>query len=464
MPEAATGGAGTPVAHQLSCVFGSGLTRPISWRRQRLRELALLLDEGSASLTAAMAADMGKPVVESWLTDIAAVRRDVNGIAANLERWASPQRAAVPWQLWPGRARLVPEPLGAALVLGPWNYPVRCLLLPMAFAIAAGNVVAVKPSELAPATARVIADLVRRYMPTPAVKVVQGGPEVAAGLVDQPWDIIFFTGGARTGRAVMAAAARHLTPVVLELGGKNPAIVDATAHLRSAAQRIAWAKFLNAGQTCVAPDYVLVQRSVAHRFGQELAGRLLAFFGPEPRRSADLGRLVNDVHFRRVETMLGSSKGTLLAGGETVAEERYIAPTLVTDVGWDDALMQEEIFGPVLPILAYDDLGEALDEVRRRDKPLTLYLYSRDPAAHDRVIASTSSGSVCVNHSAVQLAVPSLPFGGVGASGMGAYHGKAGFDAFSHTKAVLVRPAKTELALMYPPYTRLKRWLLGKAV
>jgi aldehyde dehydrogenase (NAD+) len=411
-----------------------------------------------------MAADLGKPELEGWLTDLAVVRRDIESITRQVSSWSAPRRVAVPWTLWPGRAEVVPEPLGAVLVIGPWNYPVRCLVLPLAFAIAAGNTAAVKPSELAPATSALLAELIPSYLDEQAVAVAEGGPEVAERLLQQQWDHIFFTGGGRVGRLVMSAAARNLTPVTLELGGKNPAIVDHSADLDAAARRITWGKFLNAGQTCVAPDYILVHKSVEEPLLAALVKCISEFYGADPHLSPSLGRVVNDAHMRRLIEMVKATKGRFVTGGSSDAAEHYLSPTVLADVRWDDAVMQDEIFGPILPVLSYDNIGDVLLALNERDKPLALYVYARHPDLFDQVISHSSSGSVCVNHNAVQLGVPGLPFGGVGASGMGVYHGKAGFDTFSHAKAVLRRPPRGELPLMYPPYTRAKSWLLRKVL
>jgi aldehyde dehydrogenase (NAD+) len=411
-----------------------------------------------------MAADLGKPELEGWLTDLAVVRRDIESITRQVSSWSAPRRVTVPWTLWPGRAEVVPEPLGAVLVIGPWNYPVRCLVLPLAFAIAAGNTAAVKPSELAPATSALLAELIPSYLDEQAVAVAEGGPEVAERLLQQQWDHIFFTGGGRVGRLVMSAAARNLTPVTLELGGKNPAIVDHSADLDAAARRITWGKFLNAGQTCVAPDYILVHKSVEEPLLAALVKCISEFYGADPHLSPSLGRVVNDAHMRRLIEMLKATKGRFVTGGSSDAAEHYLSPTVLADVRWDDAVMQDEIFGPILPVLSYDNIGDVLLALNERDKPLALYVYARHPDLVDQVISHSSSGSVCVNHNAVQLGVPGLPFGGVGASGMGVYHGKAGFDTFSHAKAVLRRPPRGELPLMYPPYTRAKSWLLRKVL
>jgi aldehyde dehydrogenase (NAD+) len=452
------------VPEHLRATFSTGLTRPLEWRREQLSALVRLLRDEAGALTDAMAADLGKPELEGWLTDVAAVRHDIEGALRHLGTWASPRRVRVPWRLWPGQAEIVPEPLGAVLVIGPWNYPVRCVVLPLAFALAAGNTAAVKPSELAPATSAALARLLPEYLDERAVSVVEGGPKVAEGLLRQRWDHIFFTGGAKVGRLVMAAAARHLTPVTLELGGKNPAIVDQGVDVEVAARRIVWAKFLNAGQTCVAPDYVLVDARVQEPLLAAMAKTLNKFYGSDPQQNGAFGRVVNDAHMARLLKMLQSTKARVVTGGGSAASDRYLAPTLLADLEWDDAVMEEEIFGPVLPVISYGNLDEALVELNQREKPLALYVYSVDDELIERVISQTSSGSVCVNHNAVQLAVPGLPFGGVGASGMGVYHGRAGFDTFSHAKSVLRKPQRGELPLMYPPYTRVKRWMLRKFV
>jgi aldehyde dehydrogenase (NAD+) len=452
------------LSEQLRATVSTGLTRPLGWRREQLGGLVRLLRQDAGALTDAMAADLGKPELEGWLTDVAAVRRDVEGILRHLDAWAAPRRVRVPWRLWPGRAEIVPEPLGAVLVIGPWNYPVRCVVLPLAFALAAGNAVAVKPSELAPATSATLARLLPAYLDERAVSVVEGGPNVAEGLLLQRWDHVFFTGGAKIGRLVMAAAARYVTPVTLELGGKNPAIVDHAVDVEVVARRIVWAKFLNAGQTCVAPDYVLVDSRIEEPLLAAIGKTLTKFYGSDPHQSGAFGRVVNHAHMARLLEMLQSTKARVVTGGGSAASDRYLAPTVLADLNWDDAVMEEEIFGPVLPVLSYSRLDDALSELNRRDKPLALYVYSVDEELIERVISGTSSGSVCVNHNAVQLAVPGLPFGGVGASGIGAYHGRAGFDTFSHAKGVLRRPQRGELPLMYPPYTRVKRWLLRKFV
>lgn len=451
------------VADRLRVAFDSGLTRPLAWRRRQLEAMRRMLEEREEDFLAALAADLGKPAIEGWMTELRHVSNEIGAILHDLDRWAAPEKVGVRAALKPARARVVPEPLGVALVLAPWNYPVHLLALPMAYALAAGNAVAGKPSEISAATSAELARLVPQYLDPEAVAIVEGDASVAATLLEQRWDHIFYTGNGRIGREVMRAAAEHLTPVTLELGGKSPALVDRSANVEVAARRIAWGKFVNAGQTCVAPDYVLVDRTVEGAFCDALAGAVRAFYGEDPRRSADYGRIVSDAHFDRLDALIRDpSPARLLLGGTTDAAERYIAPTVLVGVHPDHPVMREEIFGPILPVLATDGLDSAIAAVNSRDKPLALYVFAEDPAAVDKVVSCTSSGGVGVNLTLLQLAVSGLPFGGVGPSGMGAYHGKAGFDTFSHRKPLLQRPTRLDPPVTYPPYGRLKQRLLRR--
>jgi aldehyde dehydrogenase (NAD+) len=450
------------VVAALRKTYDDGLTRPLEWRREELRAIKQMLAEGEGELLQAMREDMGKPAVEARLSDLSIVAAEIDVMLKNLGRWARPERVGIPLAQLPGRATVVREPLGVALVVAPWNYPVHLLLLPMAAAIAAGNCVVGKPSELTPKTSAALARLVRRHLDDRAVTLVEGGPEETQALLAERFDTIFYTGNGRVGRIVMEAAAKHLTPVTLELGGKSPVIVDADVDLPVAARRIAWGKFLNAGQTCVAPDYVLAHRSVEHDLLEALRNTLHSFYGDDPRRSADYARIVNERHFDRLSGLLSSTGATVAIGGATDRGDRYIAPTVLTGVPGDDPLMDDEIFGPLLPVIAVDDVAEAIGFVRDRPKPLALYVFSRSKEAVQRVLDETSSGSVGVNCTVQQVAVPDLPFGGVGASGMGAYHGRQGFETFSHRRAILAKPLLPDPPVQYPPYTRVKEWLLKK--
>ncbi|MDQ6784676.1 MAG: aldehyde dehydrogenase family protein [Actinomycetota bacterium] len=453
-----------PLVAHLRTTFNQGSTRPLEWRRTQLRSMAQMLADGESEFLDALAADLGKPAIEGWMTELRHVTNEIDHILHKLADWAAPQRVRVRAMLRPSKASIVPEPLGVALVIAPWNYPLHLLLLPMAYALAAGNAVVGKPSEISSRTAAALARWVPRYLDERAVAIVEGDAPVVTSLLKERWDHIFYTGNATVGRIVMAAAVRHLTPVTLELGGKSPTIVDRNANLAVAARRVAWGKFVNAGQTCVAPDYVLVDRRVEGPFVELLTKEVASFYGPEPKASADLTRIVSDRHFDRLQELLeGRTSGRVVVGGDSDRSQRYLAPTILSDVSWDEAVMRQEIFGPILPVLTVDGLDEAIATVNAHEKPLALYVFSEDQAAIDRVVAETSSGGVCVNGTLLHLAVTDLPFGGVGESGMGAYHGKAGFDAFSHRKSVFQRGTRPDPAVMYPPYGRVKQWLLRRS-
>ena len=456
------GGAAGIIPADLRAAFRAGTTRPLAWRRRQLEAMRRLLVEREAELLEALAQDLGKPAIEGWMTELRHVANEIGDILKHLDRWARPERVGVRAILRPARATVVPEPLGVVLVIAPWNYPIHLLLLPMAYALAAGNAVAGKPSEVSAATSAALARWVPEYLDRDAVTIVEGDAAVVTALLAEKWDHIFYTGNGRIGRVVMEAAAKHLTPITLELGGKSPVIVDRGANLAVAAKRVAWGKFVNAGQTCVAPDYVLVDRRVEPQFVEALVKAVRGFYGDDPRSSPDYTRIVNERHWERLQSLLDRTEAAAVVGGDGDRATRYLAPTVLRGVSWDDPVMADEIFGPILPVLAVDDLGAAIATVVAHDKPLALYVFAEDQAVIDRVVAETSSGGVGANITLLQLAVPDLPFGGVGASGMGAYHGKAGFDTFTHRKAVLQRPTRLDPPVTYPPYTGLKQRLLRK--
>jgi len=363
----------------------------------------------------------------------------------------------------PGSSRIVPQPKGVALIIAPWNYPLQLLIAPMAAAIAAGNAVVAKPSELSPAVSEALVDLCSTCLDTRTVRVVAGGVDESTALLEQQFDHIFFTGGTRIGKVVMRAAAEHLTPVTLELGGKSPAIVAADANIRVSARRIVWGKFTNAGQTCIAPDYLLVERAVRDRLVDEIVSVVGEFYGDDPQRSDDYGRIVNAGHHDRLTQLLGDERsGRMHSGGAFDADDRYIAPTVFVDPDPGAALMQEEIFGPLLPVVAVDSIDEAVAFVNDRAKPLALYVFSDDDDIVDDVLARTSSGGVGVNNTLLHIAPPDLPFGGVGQSGMGAYHGQAGFDTFSHLRSVYDRGVRPDPSVIYPPFRGLKERLIKR--
>lgn len=451
------------VAKHLRRSYENGLTRPLPWRRAQIRQMQRMLGENGPAWLAALSADVHKPPTEGWATDIGAIAAELEGLHRNLSRWAEARPVSVPVRLGVGRARVVPEPLGVVLVIAPWNYPIHLLLLPMASALAAGNTVVGKPSELAPATSALMAELVPRYLDEGAVAIVEGGVEETTALLAERWDHILYTGNGRVGRVVMTAAAQHLTPVTLELGGKNPAIVDCDVDLDVAARRIAWGKFLNAGQTCLAPDYVLVHEAVALALVDRLVQAVRDFYGDDPKQSPDYARIVNDRHLERLTgLLLDVEPDRIVIGGQADFPERYLSPTIVRDVSWDEAMMAEEIFGPILPVGRVADLDAAIEVVNGHPKPLALYVFTNRPGAAERVIGRTSSGGVCVNGTVLQIATPGLPFGGVGESGMGAYHGQFGFETFSHLKGVLDRATWFDPWFAYPPYSRLKDRILRR--
>ncbi|MCS7337913.1 MAG: aldehyde dehydrogenase family protein [Verrucomicrobiae bacterium] len=429
--------------------FQSGATRPLEFRAAQLRRLHDALVENESGLLDAVRADLRKPPHEAYLSEIAFVLSEIRFAQRHLRRWSKPQRRRVPWMALPGQGFVLPEPYGVALIIGPWNYPLQLVLAPLVGAIAAGNCAVLKPSEFAPHTAAAIAKLVRENFAEDYIAVVEGDRGVAEALLRERFDKIFFTGSANVGRAVMAAAAEHLTPVTLELGGKCPCIVCADAPLGVTARRIVWGKFMNAGQTCVAPDFVLVERRISGGLLSALKQALREFYGDDPRRSPDYGRIVNRRHFDRLVGYLG--QGRIVHGGQHDSGELYIAPTILTDVPPDAPVMHEEIFGPILPVREFDTLDDAIAMLRAGPTPLALYLFTNDRATQARVLAETRSGGVCINDTVLHILGKQLPFGGLGDSGMGTYHGKATFDAFTHYRSVLRRAFWFDVRLRYPP-------------
>jgi aldehyde dehydrogenase (NAD+) len=438
--------------------FASGHTRPIEWRRAQLQALLRMLTEQGEALAAALHADLRKPMLEAWTADIGSVKLEAKHAIKNLKKWTRPQRApGVPVL---GRMRVINEPLGCVLIISPWNYPVQLLLSPLVGAIAAGNCALLKPSEVTPHTSALLAKIVSQYLDPDAITLVEGAVDETTALLDERWDHIFYTGNGSVARIVMAAAAKNLTPVTLELGGKSPCIVDRDVELSVTARRIAWGKFMNAGQTCIAPDYVLVHRDREDELVRELGKCIRDFYGSDPKSSPDFARIVNERHHRRVTRLL--KDGEPAVGGEHDESDGYIAPTVLRGVDAESAIMQEEIFGPVLPILPIDDVDQAIDFVNERDKPLALYLFTNDSEVESEVLSRTSSGGACVNGTILHISDPKLPFGGVGESGLGAYHGRHSFETFSHRKAVLTRGFRFDPKLMYPPYSKLRTALLTR--
>ena len=441
--------------------FENGVLANPEHRRAALERLETAITQERESLTEALRIDLGKSDVEAWTTEIGFTLGQIKHALAELDRWRRPRKVPLKLQLRPGRARLQPTPLGTVCVIAPWNYPVQLVLAPVVAALAAGNTIVVKPSEIAPATERAVTGMLERHL-SDVIGVVNGGAEATTVLLQERFDHIFYTGNGRVGRIVMRAAAEHLTPVTLELGGKSPAIVTESADIDISARRIAWGKFINAGQTCVAPDYVLIPSSLADRFTAALSTAIDEFFGADPRLSPDYGRIVNTHHLTRLQHYLNPDNGRIALGGQIDVADRYLSPTVLRDVPPTAPVMDDEIFGPVLPIITVENVDGALAEIRSRPHPLALYLFSTSVDEQQQVLAATHSGGVLINHTLLHLAAEDLPFGGIGESGMGSYHGQAGFDTFSHLRPVMWRPMKPDPRLLYPPYGRLKQRLLER--
>jgi acyl-CoA reductase-like NAD-dependent aldehyde dehydrogenase len=449
---------------QLREHFNSGLTRSLTYRQQQLVGLKSFIKQNEQKISLALYKDLGKPLAEVLAAEIALVMKELQFTQKRLRRWVKPQRVATGLFAQPGKSAIYPEPLGIILIIAPWNYPIQLTLVPLLGAIAAGNCVIIKPSEMAPATSHLLANELPKYIDHRCLAIIEGGSAETTALLNEHVDHLFYTGGAVVGKLVMMAAAKTLTPVTLELGGKSPCIVDQHTNLNVAARRIVWGKFSNAGQSCVAPDYVLAHESIEVKLVTAIQEALLNFYGKNPQTSPDYGRIINHHHFQRLMHLLPGS-GDIYLGGDSDEGDRYIAPTILRHVSPNAPIMAEEIFGPILPVLTIKNIDEAIDFINARPKPLALYLFSSDVKIQKRIIYHTSSGSVSVNYPMLQLTVPSLPFGGVGMSGMGAYHGKMSFDIFSHHKAVLIKPTWFDFSMMYPPYTikfmRLLRWLIN---
>ncbi|WP_051019764.1 aldehyde dehydrogenase family protein [Mycobacterium paraintracellulare] len=428
--------------------FESGRTRPLEWRRLQLEGIERMCMEREADIAAALAKDLGRSAVEAWLGDVASTKAEAAFARKNLRKWMRRQRISVPMAQLPARAWVQYDPLGTVLVIGPWNYPFYLSMAPVVAAVAAGNCVVVKPSELAPATSSLIADLVPRYLDADAVRVVEGDAATTQTLLSAGFDHAFFTGGTEVGRKIMAAAAPTLTPVTLELGGKSPAIVTADADVAVTARRLAYTKFINSGQTCIAPDYVLVEPTVADELVDEICLWVERF-----RSASDLP-IVNERQFDRLIGLIADTTGDVVFGGNSDRATMRIEPTLIVDPAPDEPVMTEEIFGPILPIITVDSVDAACQYVNQKPKPLALYIFSKKAEQARQIIDRTPSGGVVVNHAMMHCLVPQLPFGGVGASGMGDYHGRWGFETMSHRRAVLAKTSRPDPSIVYPPYSR----------
>ena len=428
--------------------FRTGVTRGVDFRIDMLKKFRKAIIENDELISAALKADLNKQPFESYMCETGLLLEEINFHIKRLKKWSKTRRVKSGIGQLPGRSYVCPEPYGVVLIMAPWNYPVQLCLMPLVGAISAGNCAVVKPSAYAPESSRVISKLIESAFPTGFVTAVEGGRDANKALLDEPFDYIFFTGSVAVGKTVMEAAAKRLTPVTLELGGKSPIIVDETANLPLAARRIAFGKVLNAGQTCVAPDYLMIEKSVEAPFIEEYKKALADFF-PDGDMSG-MVRIINGKHFERVCNILDNS-GSIAIGGARDAETRFIEPAVLTDVPIDSPAMQQEIFGPVLPVLPYEKLDDCIDFIRSRPKPLALYIFSENKMNQEKVLNSCSFGGGCINDTVIHLASSHMSFGGVGESGMGSYHGKKSFDTFTHYRSVL-KQGKLDVKLRYFPY------------
>ncbi len=442
----------------LRATFDSGVTHDLAWRDQQLAALHDLLKDHESRIAQALAKDLGKPEQEVVLGELSLLYSEIKYARKNLRKWSQPRRVRTPMVGQPGKSWVQPEPKGVALIIGAWNYPIQLILGPLIPAIAAGNCAVLKPSEVAVETAKLVAQLVPAYLDSRAFCVVEGGVEETTALLAEPFDHIFYTGGSAVGRIVMTAAAKHLTPVTLELGGKSPCVVLDSADIKSAARRIIWGKCLNAGQTCIAPDYVLVTPKQKAVLIEAIRSELDRMYGPDRLASQDYCKIINERHFDRLVSYL--DQGQVVVGGKADRATLKIEPTVLTDVPPDSALLKEEIFGPLLPIIEVRDLAHAIEYIKAGDKPLAAYLFSTQQAQQDQFVKAISAGNMCINDVLMFMSVPELPFGGVGTSGMGQYHGRAGFDQLSHLKAVMRRGRFPEIWIRFAPYSALKTRLV----
>lgn len=430
--------------------FGTGKTKDISFRIEQLKILKKAIIDNKEAILKALQFDLNKPEFETYGSEIGFCLEEINYALKHINNWTKPKKIKAPITQFLSTAKIYCEPLGVVLIVGAWNYPFQLVIAPLVAAIASGNCATLKPSEISANTSHLLSEIILEYFNPEFVAVVEGGVETSQQLLEEKFDHIFFTGSGEIGKIVMAAAAKHLTPVTLELGGKTPCIVDAKTHMEYTARRIVWGKFMNAGQTCVAPDYLLVDRKIKKDLLEQIKKCIREFYGENPEKSPDYARIINQKHFNRLCKFLDN--GEIVIGGDTNPSERYIAPTLIEGVEWQYPVMQEEIFGPILPVIEYTELTEAIALVNAKPKPLALYFFSTDKQKQQRVLHQTSSGGACINDTVMHLAVLELPFGGVGESGIGRYHGKAGFETFSHQKSVLNKSFLVDVKLRYAPY------------
>ena len=447
----------TTIAEDLNSAITRTGTPTLERRKQLLTKLKAVIQKREPAITKALKDDLGKSAFESYITEVGLIVEEISHTLKHLDSWGKPKRVSTPITMFPGSSHIHPEPYGVVLIISPWNYPFQLCLSPLIGALSAGNRVILKPSEFAVETSKIIKAITDEVFKEDEVVTVVGGLAETKVLLAQKFDYIFFTGSTNVGRIIMKAAAENLTPVTLELGGKSPCLIDESANIDLSAKRCAWGKFLNAGQTCVAPDYVLVPKSMQDEFITCMAKHLESFYGKDSRASSDYPRIINENHFDRLSKLL--STGKVAAGGKTSREDRFIEPTILRDVSWDDKLMEEEIFGPLLPIVPYENLDDAIKKVRSLPKPLALYVFGQNSQRTSKIIEQIPFGGGCINDTVMHLVNPNLPFGGVGPSGQGSYHGKKSFETFTHFKSVFEQLTLVDIPIRYPPYKGKLSWL-----
>ncbi|ATH59693.1 aldehyde dehydrogenase [Staphylococcus nepalensis] len=438
--------------HNSKQYFNTHETKSLKFRKKQLKQLSKSIKNYENELLEAFQKDLGKNKVETYATEIGYTLKSIKLARKELKNWSKTKQVNTPLYMFPTKSYIMKEPYGTVLIIGPFNYPFQLLIEPLIGAIAAGNTVILKPSEYTPNVSEIIEKIITDAFAPEYISIIQGNAETTQSLLQLPFDYIFFTGSEQVGRIVYKAASEHLTPVTLELGGKSPAIIDESANIKVASERISFGKFTNAGQTCVAPDYLLVNRKVKNELISALTKTITEFYGENIQESPDYGRIVNEKHFNRLSELLNIHKPEISFGGQTDADENYIAPTILDGITINSKIMDDEIFGPLLPIITYDDFNEAIDLIRTKPKPLSLYLFSEDENSSERVLNELSFGGGAINDTLMHLANPNLPFGGVGASGIGKYHGKYTFDTFSHDKSYIFKSTRLESSLLFPPY------------
>ncbi len=433
--------------------YYSGDTRTVEFRIEQLKKLKQLIIEHQDEITEAHRIDLGRHELETYAAEIGSVLSSISFIVKHLKKWMREKKVKTPIHQFGAKSYIKPEPYGVVLVIAPFNYPFNLCIEPMIGAIAAGNCVVLKPSEQTPTVAKIINKLITENFSKEYIQVIEGGRENITRLIHSPFDYIFFTGSVPVGKVIMEAASKNLIPVTLELGGKSPCIVDEDANIKVAAERIVWGKFFNAGQTCIAPDYLVVHKSIKDVFEDELKKTITRFYGKEISKSKDFGRIVNERHTQRLATIIEKDKGKIVFGGRYDIVERYIEPTMIDGVVWEDESMKDEIFGPILPIMSFRDIHKVITMINERPKPLALYVFTEDQSVQNKVLENTSSGGSCINDTISHFSSHYLPFGGVGGAGMGAYHGETSFTTFSHMKSVLKKSTKIRMKMIFPPYS-----------